>query len=74
MLNNQSPIPLYHQLADLLTARIREGEYRVGDRIPSEHQLAAAYSIGRPTVRQAIDILVRRRMLVRRHLCGGGRA
>ena len=61
MLNTQSPIPLYHQLADLLTARIRGGDYAVGDRIPSEHQLAAAYGIGRPTVRQAIDMLVRRR-------------
>jgi len=70
MLNNQSPIPLYHQLADLLTARIRAGDYAVGDRIPSEHQLAAAYGIGRPTVRQAIDTLVRRRMLVRRRGSG----
>lgn len=70
MLNTQSPIPLYHQLADLLTARIRAGEYGVGDRIPSEHQLAAAFGIGRPTVRQAIDVLVRRRMLVRRRGSG----
>ena len=70
MLNTQSPIPLYHQLADLLTSRIRTGEYGVGDRIPSEHQLAAACGIGRPTVRQAIDVLVRRRMLVRRRGSG----
>ncbi|MCB2169682.1 MAG: GntR family transcriptional regulator [Deltaproteobacteria bacterium] len=70
MLNHQSPIPLYHQLADLLTTRIRTGEYAVGDRIPSEHQLVAAYGIGRPTVRQAIDVLVRRRMLVRRRGSG----
>jgi GntR family transcriptional regulator len=70
MLNNQSPIPLYHQLADLLTARIRGGDYAVGDRIPSEHQLAEAYGIGRPTVRQAIDMLVRRHMLVRRRGSG----
>ena len=70
MLNHQSPIPLYHQLADLLTPRIRTGEYAVGDRIPSEHQLVAAYGIGRPTVRQAIDVLVRRRMLVRRRGSG----
>jgi DNA-binding GntR family transcriptional regulator len=70
MLNHQSPIPLYHQLADLLTTRIRTGEYAVGDRIPSEHQLVAVYGIGRPTVRQAIDVLVRRRMLVRRRGSG----
>ncbi len=70
MLNSQSPIPLYHQLADLLTTRIRSGDYAAGDRIPSEHQLAATFGIGRPTVRQAIDVLVRRRMLVRRRGSG----
>ncbi|MGD9332772.1 MAG: GntR family transcriptional regulator [Desulfobacterales bacterium] len=70
MLNAQSPLPLYHQLADLLATRIRRGEYAVGDRIPSEHQLAATCGIGRPTVRQAIDVLVRRRMLVRRRGSG----
>ncbi len=70
MLNPQSPLPLYHQLADRLTAMIRSGEYTHGARIPSEHQLAATYGIGRPTVRQAIDVLVRRRMLVRRRGSG----
>ncbi len=70
MLNPQSPLPLYHQLADRLTAMIRAGEYESGARIPSEHQLAATYGIGRPTVRQAIDVLVRRRMLVRRRGAG----
>lgn len=70
MLNTESPLPLYHQLVDVLTRRIRAGEYAPGDRIPSEHQLAAAFGIGRPTVRQALDVLVRRRMLVRRRGSG----
>jgi GntR family transcriptional regulator len=70
MLNAQSPLPLYHQLADRLAAMIRSGEYRDGERIPSENQLAATYGIGRPTVRQAIDVLVRRRMLARRRGSG----
>lgn len=70
MINPRSPIPLYRQLADLLTAKIRQGEYRPGRRIPSEHQLAAAYGIGRPTVRQAIDLLVRKSLLSRRRGAG----
>jgi GntR family transcriptional regulator len=70
MLNTASPLPLYHQLADLLTSQIRAGQYTPGDRIPSEHQLAAIYGIGRPTVRQALDVLVRRRLLVRRRGSG----
>jgi GntR family transcriptional regulator len=70
MLNPASPIPLYHQLAELLLAEIRGGTYPPGSRIPSEHQLAAAYRIGRPTARQATDLLVRRRILVRRRGAG----
>lgn len=70
MLNPDSPMPLYHQLADILMAAIRTGEYPVGSRIPSEPQLARDYGIGRPTVRQAIDLLVRKRLLARRRGSG----
>ncbi|MCX5882670.1 MAG: GntR family transcriptional regulator [Deltaproteobacteria bacterium] len=70
MLNSQSPMPLYHQLADILLAGIRAGDYPPDTRIPSEHSLAAAYGIGRPTVRQAIDLLVRKRILVRKRGSG----
>lgn len=70
MLNPDSPLPLYHQLAEILTVGIRSGEYAPGDRIPSEHQLAADYGIGRPTVRQAVDVLVGRRLVTRRRGAG----
>lgn len=70
MLNTQSPIPLYRQLADLLLSRIREGDYANGGRIPSEHQLAAQYRIGRPTARQAVDVLVRKGVVARRRGAG----
>jgi GntR family transcriptional regulator len=70
MLNTQAPTPLYHQLAEHLTARIRAGEYPPGSRIPSEHQLAADFAVGRPTVRQAIDVLARKGLLARRRGAG----
>lgn len=70
MLNKNSPIPLYHQLAELIAADIRAGVYAEGDRIPSEHQLVAQYGIGRPTVRQALETLVRRGVLSRRRGSG----
>jgi GntR family transcriptional regulator len=69
-LNPQSPIPLYRQLADVLAAAIRSGDFAPGSRIPSEPQLAATYQIGRPTARQAIDLLVRRGLLTRRRGSG----
>ena len=70
MLNPNSPLPLYHQLAKIILTRIRSGEYPPGGRIPSEHQLAAAYDIGRPTARQAVEVLVRRHWLERRRGSG----
>jgi GntR family transcriptional regulator len=69
-LNPHSPLPLYHQLADLLLEGIRSGRYRPGSRIPSETALARRFRIGRPTVRQATDLLVRRRRLQRRRGSG----
>ncbi|MGE4545231.1 MAG: GntR family transcriptional regulator [Pedobacter sp.] len=70
MLNPESPIPLYHQLAEQLSEQIRNGELTPGARIPSEHQLVAKYGIGRPTVRQALDSLVRQGLLCRRRGSG----
>lgn len=70
MLNAHAPIPLYHQLADILLAKIKSGEYPPGFRIPSELKLAAAYGIGRPTVRQALEMLVQKRLLARKRGAG----
>lgn len=70
VLNPESPLPLYRQLADLLLEGIRTGSYRAGSRIPSETSLARRFRIGRPTVRQATDLLVRRRCLERRRGSG----
>lgn len=70
MLNPDAPIPLYRQLADLLNAQILAGDYPVGSRIPSEPQLAAKHGIGRPTIRQALDLLVRKGLLKRRRGSG----
>jgi len=42
----------------------------VGDAIPSERQLSADFGVSRPTVRAALDELVREGYLVRRHGSG----
>ncbi len=69
-LNAQSPIPLYRQLADVLSSEIEAGEHAVSAKIPSEHELADRFEIGRPTVRQATDLLVRQGRLERRRGSG----
>jgi len=70
MLNPNSPIPLYHQLADIILEGIRSGKYPLGSKIPSESTLAATYKIGRPTVRQATEILIKKRLLIRKRGAG----
>jgi len=70
MLNPNSPVPLYHQLAEIISERIISGEYPPGRAIPSETALARQYQIGRPTVRQAMDILVQKNLIQRKRGSG----
>lgn len=69
-LNTQSPVPLYQQLAERIRREVDEGVYQVYEKIPSENELAAKYAIGRPTVRQATDLLVREGVLLRKRGSG----
>ncbi len=45
---------LYAQVARTLAARIAEGVYPLGGRLPSERDIAASTGVSRPTVREAI--------------------
>ena len=49
-------MPAYEQLAAILRARIKAGEWRTGP-LPSVKQLQDAYDVGRDTVLHAIDVL-----------------
>lgn len=58
--------PLYQQVADTLRREIAEGNYRVGERIPSEEALCEHFGVSRITVRAAIDLLAEAGLLRRR--------
>jgi GntR family transcriptional regulator len=70
MLNPGSPLPLYQQLAEQLSREISSGNFAPGARLPSEPELARRHSIGRPTVRQATELLVQRGLIERRRGSG----
>lgn len=58
--------PLYQQIKRLLMASLEGGEWRPGESIPSEIELAARYKVSQGTVRKAIDELAKEHHLVRR--------
>ena len=51
------PRRLYEQIAQQLAKSIADGKYEVGQRLPSERELAQAFDVSRPTVREAIIAL-----------------
>ncbi|MGH8745931.1 MAG: GntR family transcriptional regulator [Burkholderiales bacterium] len=58
--------PLYKQIKELLLDGLRGAEWRPGDAIPSEMELAGRYRVSQGTVRKAIDELAADNLLVRR--------
>lgn len=48
---------LYERIAQTLASRIARGEYKIGQRLPSERELAQSFEVSRPTIREAIIAL-----------------
>jgi GntR family transcriptional regulator len=58
--------PLYQQIKALLTQSLQAGEWKPGELIPSEVELAARFKVSQGTVRKAIDELSAENLVVRR--------
>ena len=69
-IDRNSPVPLYHQLAEQLAAAVDTGVLKPGDAFENELSLADRLELSRPTVRRAIVELVTRGLLVRRRGIG----
>ncbi|MFB5192538.1 GntR family transcriptional regulator [Alicyclobacillus fastidiosus] len=54
MIERDSGMPYYLQVADYLMKKIESEEYRVGEKIPSELELSRMFNVNRHTVRQAV--------------------
>jgi GntR family transcriptional regulator len=59
-------LPLYKQIKSLLVQRLQQGEWKPGEPIPSELELAARFQVSQGTVRKAVDELAAENLLVRR--------
>ncbi|MEV6865182.1 GntR family transcriptional regulator [Streptosporangium subroseum] len=69
-LDRSSPIPLYFQVAEQISEAIRRGDLTPGSRLDNEILLADRLGLSRPTVRQAIQYLVDKGLLVRKRGVG----
>jgi GntR family transcriptional regulator len=58
--------PLYQQIKVLILQGLEAGEWKPGESIPSEMDLAARYRVSQGTVRKAIDELAAENLVVRR--------
>ena len=58
--------PLYSQIKALILRSLQSGEWKPGEAIPSEMDLATRYQVSQGTVRKAIDELATSHMVVRR--------
>ena len=70
VVDRDSPVPLYHQVAEQLAAAIEDGRLQPGDTFEREVSLADRLDMSRPTVRRSIAELVARGLLVRRRGVG----
>jgi len=58
--------PLYQQIKTLILRSLQGGEWKPGEAIPSELDLAARFKVSQGTVRKAIDELATENLVVRR--------
>ena len=58
--------PLYQQIKALILQSLQQGEWKPGEAIPSEMDLAARFRVSQGTVRKAIDELAAENLVMRR--------
>ncbi|NKG21633.1 GntR family transcriptional regulator [Paeniglutamicibacter terrestris] len=69
-IDRSSPVPLYHQIVQGIEAAIHDGTLESGSRLENEIDLAQRLNLSRPTMRKAMDELVRSGLLVRKRGVG----
>ena len=65
-IDTRSPIPLYYQVEADLRTLLNSEMVAPGDLLPTEHDLAEAYGVGRHTIRTALSRLVNDHLIVRK--------
>ena len=69
-LDKDSMVPLYRQLARSVEKRIQDGSFPEGSRLPSEQEWMRRCGLSRVTVRQAMEDLFQKNIIVRKQGLG----
>ncbi|WP_017380644.1 GntR family transcriptional regulator [Paenisporosarcina sp. TG-14] len=70
LLDRNTASPLYEQLKKVIEHKIKVGELKIDEQLPSERQLCEIYEVSRITVRQAISLAENEGLLYRKHGIG----
>ncbi|MDQ0116055.1 GntR family transcriptional regulator [Paenibacillus harenae] len=65
MANDTSSKPMYEKIFETVKNQILSKEYEVGERIPSEKELADEYNVSRITSKKALELLAGEKLIVR---------
>lgn len=57
MIDRESAVPLWRQVADVIRGRVADGTYPAGKRLPPVKGLAAEHEVGESTVKKALAAL-----------------
>ncbi len=63
MVKSGKKVIKYRQIADFLRERIKRGQYRTGETIPSYPQLGELFEVSEITIRKAVSVLVQEERL-----------
>jgi DNA-binding GntR family transcriptional regulator len=66
----QSGLPRYYQLSNVLSKRIEQGVYKLGELLPTENELCEEFDVSRYTVREALRRLTEAGLVKRRQGSG----
>lgn len=65
-MNDSRITPLYQQVKEDIKSAIEQGRYKTNEKIPSEPELSAEYSVSRITLRRAVEELCNEGYLVKK--------
>lgn len=67
MINHNAPVSAYMQLMNYFSEAIARGDYKPGDKLPSENTICQKFGVSRTTVRQALQLLAQQNLIFSVH-------